>query len=481
MITDVIDVIQKQIDETTSIMKKLSFLRPVPVRHVPGAERTNGKVRYDKTTIEQLENEINAWQIKTKSVLSACFGSDSEYKKAFERTFSNSHGLYLDAKKELKSELNNGVTALSGIIEEESLKSKLEQKENANQSIPAKAVKQPLVFISHAGDDKAIIHEFIVHILKNGIGLTDEDIVCTSFEWTTLPTGNNIPNYIRDNIQNTKVVLAMVSRSFKKSEVCQNEVGAAWALNNIPMSIVLPDTDFNELGWIFSLDKALKIDSSDSLNKFQIDFCNRVGITPKPALNWSPCVNSFLEALNKLPKPETEAQQVTADATVVKQLSGDGEHDRKLFDVFDKAFPEEKVNYCLNNIQTSTHYSDYDLTIWLELIHWLDKVSNKFIDVEIQTAASELGKHLQELVSFTSQYYGPDRISWSTEPYNNVTPEKWREIHEAKIYRWEPSGYDSKLFHEREKIVMGGLPQMITNIETSYNSFRMIVKTKLFI
>ena len=197
MTTNIIDVIQKQIDETTSIMENLSYLRPVPVRNVPGAkEQTRGKVRYDKLTIEQLGNEINAWQIKTKSVLSACFGSDSEHKKEFERTFSNTHGLYLDAKKELKSELNEGITVLSGIIEEVSISTKQNQSGIANQTQPANGGKQPLVFISHAGDDNAIIHEFIVHILKNGIGLTDEDIVCTSFEWTTLPTGNNIPNMI---------------------------------------------------------------------------------------------------------------------------------------------------------------------------------------------------------------------------------------------------------------------------------------------
>lgn len=475
----IIDAIQKQIDTAAPILRRIIALQPAPVRPQYGtAGLTSGKIHYGKTTVELIEQQVDEWQIKTKAVLAGCFGRNSEHKSAFERTIADNHGLYYDAKEELMSIVENGRTVLSAIIEEESLRNKLENKLD-NQSNQANA---PLVFISHAGNDAEIIRIFIDEILKHGIGLKDENIVCTSFEWTSLTTGDNIPEYIRKNIQSAKVVLAMVSKEFKKSEVCQNEVGAAWALGNTPLNIVLPGTDFNELGWLFSLDKALKIDNTDSLNKLQVDLCARLGFTPQTALHWTPCVTNFLERLGDL--MVDEQQNATSDSPDNKSISTNEQeqlnHDRKLFEDFDNHFPEEKFNYSLYRIQTTTHFSDYDSAIWYEIIHWLEKVSNRFLDSDVQDDASILLKSFKELFAFTMQYYSADRISWCTDDDHDVSPERWREIHEAKILSWEPDNYGSELYQKREKIVMETLPTLVSNIETAYNTFRLSVKTKFF-
>jgi hypothetical protein len=477
-LVDVIKVIQQQIDDASPIIDRISCMKPIPVRPVFGSSSaTAQKPEYGRTTVRIIEEEIKKWQFKTKAVLAACFNGDSEHKKAFERTFLDNHGLYYDAKEELMSVAENGRMVLNAVIEEESLRSKIETKVE-NQSIQANA---PLVFISHAGNDAAIIREFIDQILKNGLGLKDENIACTSFEWTTVTTGDNISDYIRKNIQNAKIVLAMVSKEFKKSEVCQNEVGAAWALGNKPLNIVLPGTDFNELGWLFSLDKALKIDNTDSLNKLQVDLCNRLSRTPQTALHWTPCVTKFLETIGNL--KVTEQQNALEERPSPKVTSpceqNQLNHDKKLFENFDNLFPEDKFNYSLNRIQTSTHFSDYDSSIWYEIIRWLEKVSNSFLNSDVQGACDVLLKSFKELTTFTMQYYSADRNNWSCENDHNVSPEKWREIHEAKIYSWEPDIFGSELYQERERIIKNELPQKVAGIETAYKGFRLAVKKVL--
>lgn len=163
--------------------------------------------------------------------------------------------------------------------------------------------KQPLVFISHASADKELIDEFMNDILKNGLGLDDSNIVCTSFGKTGVPMGDNIPNYIKDNIEKATVVLAMVSKAYKASEVCQNEVGAAWALGNKPIEIVLPDADFNQLGWLFNLDKAAKISDSSDLDHLQEILSDKLGLKIKTSNQWNPCVNSFLKHIASIQYP----------------------------------------------------------------------------------------------------------------------------------------------------------------------------------
>ena len=340
--------------------------------------------------------------------------------------------------------------------------------------------KQPLIFISHASADGKIIREFIDNILISGLGLVDENIICTSFSWTTVKPGSSIPDYIKDNIAKASVVLSMVSKAYKRSEVCQNEVGAAWALNNEPISVVLPDSDYKEIGWLFNLEKAIKIDDQDSLNLLQETLCNRLGLTLKSSLHWSPYVKKFLNSIKNVSGGDDSMEKEAEEDNSSKLPQEAIEHDRTCFKLFDSEFGEERIEYSLYGLQTTTHFSDYDLSIWLNIIQWLKKTSNGFINSQVQSDAEELLKALKDLEGFTCQYYSPDRISWNTENDRNVSPEKWREIHEAKIYSWELDTFDENQ-RKREEIVINGITELIPKVEEAYKAFRLSVKNNLFV
>ena len=171
-------------------------------------------------------------------------------------------------------------------------------------------IKRQLIFISHASADKQIIKKFIDIILKEGLGLRDTEIACTSFEATGIKPGHDIPQYIKDNIAAAKVVLAMVSKAYKASEVCQNEVGAAWALNNSPIQVLLQDVDFDELGWLLKLNKASRIDSQEYLDSLEEEICDRMGLGLISPKHWNPCVRTFLESLPNSSKAEVNAKSL---------------------------------------------------------------------------------------------------------------------------------------------------------------------------
>lgn len=364
-------------------------------------------------------------------------------------------------------EIEGGQTPIKETIVEE-------LKETATECL------KPLVFISHASADGVIIREFMDNILKNGLGLQDENIVCTSFSWTTAKPGNSIPDYIKENIEKASVVLAMVSKAYQKSEVCQNEVGAAWALDKGPICIVLPDSDYKELGWLLNLDKAIKINDQDSINLLQVTLCDALGLTAKQSLYWDPCVKKFLDTI-KNDNISDNSMEKEGEGVNSSNLPKEAvEHDRANFQLFDSEFSEEKIKYSLYRLQTSTHYSDYDLTIWMKLILWLEKISNRFINSQVQAHAEVLLKALKDLEGFTCQYYSPDRINWSNENDRNVSSEKWREIHEAKIYSWEPDGFDDQ-FQKKESIIITGITKILPEVEEAYNVFRLSVKNNIFI
>ena len=158
----------------------------------------------------------------------------------------------------------------------------------------------PDVFISHSSKDKLFVKAFIDDFLKKGLSLNDNKITCTSFEATGITPGENIPSYIKQNIKGAKICICMVSGNYKSSEVCMNEVGAAWALDKPPIQVVLPNTDFSELGWLLNTDKAAKIDDEDSLDNLMEAICTKIGIPIVSPKHWNPCKRDLLKSIKQI-------------------------------------------------------------------------------------------------------------------------------------------------------------------------------------
>ena len=174
------------------------------------------------------------------------------------------------------------------------------------------------IFISHASKDKELIGKFVDSIFILGMGMDSEIIAYTSREDTGIPAGESIPQFIQDNIACADIVLLMISGSYKNSEVCLNEMGAAWALNKHIIQILLPNTSFDKLGWLCSLDKALKIDDADSVDGLCEVFTDKLDIGIKPSA-WNRNKAAFLAYCSTLSPSllptviEPEVVEVTED------------------------------------------------------------------------------------------------------------------------------------------------------------------------
>ena len=155
------------------------------------------------------------------------------------------------------------------------------------------------IFISHASKDNELIGKFVDLIFLLGMGIDSEIIAYTSREDTGVPAGESIPQFIQNNIACADIVLLMISDNYKSSEVCLNEMGAAWALNKHTIQILLPNTSFDKLGWLCSLDKALKIDDADSIDGLCEVFTDKLDIGIKPSV-WNRNKGAFLSYCSTL-------------------------------------------------------------------------------------------------------------------------------------------------------------------------------------
>ena len=110
--------------------------------------------------------------------------------------------------------------------------------------------KQKNIFISHSSKDKAIVQLFVDDVLQLGAGIKPEQIFCTSIEDMGIKNGDDIRKHIHQNIKNADYSFLLISNNYKKSEICLNEMGAVWAYGNNVKLYLLPNTNFDCIGWL---------------------------------------------------------------------------------------------------------------------------------------------------------------------------------------------------------------------------------------
>lgn len=129
------------------------------------------------------------------------------------------------------------------------------------------------IFISHSFNDSTIVNAFVKEILMLGCGFKPNDIFCT-LDHTAIRTGDDFRNEIIANMKCCDFILCFISENYRKSEVCQNEMGAAWSLEGkrvIPFKF--PNLSFNEIGFLNVVKQAADITDKAKLDELYKELC----------------------------------------------------------------------------------------------------------------------------------------------------------------------------------------------------------------
>ena len=154
------------------------------------------------------------------------------------------------------------------------------------------------IFISHSSKDKDIVSEFCDRILRLGIGLSADDIFCTSIEDMNIKYGDDIRNHIKENILSADFSLLLISENYKNSEICLNEMGAVWATDNNVRYYLLPNTGFDKIGWLCDTNQAEQLIDHIALDKLYNELTQYYGLNVKLE-TWSRQRLNFIEVANK--------------------------------------------------------------------------------------------------------------------------------------------------------------------------------------
>ena len=127
------------------------------------------------------------------------------------------------------------------------------------------------IFISFSKKDDKVLQAFVDHILKLGLKLNNSEIICTGIEDSNPKTGDDFKVWIKENIIESDAIIQLISQNYKSSEVCLNEMGAAWILDKKVIPLLLDPIDYKTVGFIHNTTQLLKIDKRDDLLKLKDD------------------------------------------------------------------------------------------------------------------------------------------------------------------------------------------------------------------
>ena len=120
------------------------------------------------------------------------------------------------------------------------------------------------IFISHSSKDKEIVDSFVT-LLTRGGGIAQDDIFCTSIDGMKITNGEDIRKHIQENVNYTDFAILLLSKNYKGSEICLNEMGAVWAIDKRVKAYVFPDLQEESVGWLINNNAAEKLNDPTAL------------------------------------------------------------------------------------------------------------------------------------------------------------------------------------------------------------------------
>ncbi|MCO5241239.1 MAG: toll/interleukin-1 receptor domain-containing protein [Chitinophagaceae bacterium] len=106
------------------------------------------------------------------------------------------------------------------------------------------------VFISHSSKDEPIVKAFIDDILVGSLAVKVSDIFCTTTDGTKIVSGDDWRNSIQEHLANAKITFLIITSFYKESEVCLNEMGAAWVTSAKVIPLIVEPIKYSTVGII---------------------------------------------------------------------------------------------------------------------------------------------------------------------------------------------------------------------------------------
>ena len=165
--------------------------------------------------------------------------------------------------------------------------------------------KKPKVFISHSSKDIEYVRP-LVELLED-IGLTQEQLFCSSIPGYSIPLDEDIYDYLKKQFEaHNPHVIFVLSENYYRSVPCMNEMGAAWIQRNNYTTVLLPGFEFQQMkGAINPRKNVLKLDGDpfevkEKLGQIKNNLSQEFELAPIADIRWEQKRDAFISAVSNV-------------------------------------------------------------------------------------------------------------------------------------------------------------------------------------
>ncbi len=186
----------------------------------------------------------------------------------------------------------------------------------------------------------------------------------------------------------------MISENYKKSEICLNEMGAAWATDRTVIPLVFPNLSFDSIGWLYNVRKGLLLNDPDALDSIFDDITEKYSY--KPRINtWNRNKNEFILFINNLNSQSTSPiliSDITVNNSDIIEVNAEEVEDLDIFDIrenFDSKCRE--FNELMNNLSIQQNEFNDRMPKHVEQLNAVGATKNmKKIRIAIMAVANDM-------------------------------------------------------------------------------------------
>lgn len=160
------------------------------------------------------------------------------------------------------------------------------------------------VFISHSSRDAAIVKHLVDDVLIGSLQIKIGEIKCTSVEGSKINSGKDWRSEILKYIGRAKITLLILTTNYKASEMCLNEMGAAYALPNEVIPVIIDPLNFDNAGVLSEVKQLEILNEESNLDKIY-DRIKEILDIPRDELKverWNSKKRDFIGKVNKYVK-----------------------------------------------------------------------------------------------------------------------------------------------------------------------------------
>ena len=139
------------------------------------------------------------------------------------------------------------------------------------------------IFISHSSKDIELA-EMMIELMRLGIGLTEEDIRCTSVDGYRFEVGADTDVQLKQEVKSSKAFIGLITPSSIESAYVLFELGARWGADLHLAPVLARGADANFLRGPLSKPNALKATEEAQMHQLVQDIARKIGRSPKVLL-----------------------------------------------------------------------------------------------------------------------------------------------------------------------------------------------------